>query len=236
MRNLRICNQWFSYEFSSQSFETVKSNFKSHLIFLDYFGAKVVGGAETGNSIHGNIKAPVSSRKQASKEIWDKLLKGLNELGKYSLEEFGIKLSYHHHVGTMVENISEVDRLLNETDDKYVSLNYDCGHFYFANENPLKAIKKYMPRISHIHLKDVRNTIKTRVEKENLSFLEGVKLGVFTVPGDGDIEKMDEILTYIKRQNYNGWVVVEAEQDSAVANPFEYAKMGYEFINKHMNI
>lgn len=152
------------------------------------------------------------------------------------MEEFGIKLSYHHHVGTMVENISEVDRLLNETDDRYVSLNYDCGHFYFANENPLKAIKKYMSRISHIHLKDVRNNVKTRVEKENLSFLEGVKLGVFTVPGDGDIEKMDEILRYIKNQNFNGWVVVEAEQDSAVANPFEYAKMGYEFINKHMNI
>ena len=168
--------------------------------------------------------------------MWSKLVKGLNKLGKYSLEEFGIKLSYHHHVGTMVENISEVDRLLNETDDRYVSLNYDCGHFYFANEDPLKAIKKYMPRISHIHLKDVRDNIKTRVEKENLSFLQGVKLGVFTVPGDGDIENMGEILSYIKKQNYNGWVVVEAEQDSAVANPFEYAKMGYEFINKHMNI
>ena len=92
LRNLKICNQWFSYEFSTQSFETVKSNFKSHLIFLNYFGAKVVGGAETGNSIHGNIKAPVSSRKKANIEVWDKLLKGLNELGKYALEEFGIKL------------------------------------------------------------------------------------------------------------------------------------------------
>ena len=236
LRNLRICNQWFSYEFSSQPFETVKTNFKSHLNFLKYFEAKVVGGAETGNSIHGNIKVPVSSRKQASEEVWGKLVKGLNKLGKYSLEEFGIKLSYHHHVGTMIENISEVDRLLNETDDRYVSLNYDCGHFYFTNEDPLKAIKKYMPRISHIHLKDVRHNIKMRVEEEDLSFLEGVKLGVFTVPGDGDIENMDEILSYIKNQNYNGWVVVEAEQDSAVANPFEYAKMGYEFINKHMNI
>ena len=78
--------------------------------------------------------------------------------------------------------------------------------------------------------------IKMRVEKENLSFLQGVKLGVFTVPGDGEIENMDEILNYIKNQNYNGWVVVEAEQDSAVANPFEYAKMGYEFTNKHLNI
>ena len=236
LRNLRICNQWFSYEFSSQPFETIKTNFKSHLNFLKYFEAKVVGGAETGNSIHGNIKVPVSSRKQASEEVWGKLVKGLNELGKYSLEEFGIKLSYHHHVGTMIEKISEVDRLLNETDDRYVSLNYDCGHFYFANEDPLKAIKKYMPRISHIHLKDVRDNIKTRVEKEDLSFLQGVKLGVFTVPGDGDIENMGEILSYIKKQNYNGWVVVEAEQDSAVANPFEYAKMGFEFISKHINI
>ena len=159
LRSLRICNQWFSYEFSSQPFETVKTNFKSHLNFLKYFEAKVVGGAETGNSIHGNIKVPVSSRKQASEEVWGKLVKGLNKLGKYSLEEFGIKLSYHHHVGTMIENISEVDRLLNETDDRYVSLNYDCGHFYFANEDPLKAIKKYIPRISHIHLKDVRDNL-----------------------------------------------------------------------------
>ena len=89
-----------------------------------------------------------------------------------------------------------------ETNEKYVNLNYDCGHFYMAGDNPLNAIQKYIDRTTHIHFKDVRELIKQKVFNEKLSFLEGVKLGVFTVPGDGDIENMDEILSYIKNQNY----------------------------------
>lgn len=141
-RNLTICNQWFSYEFTTKSFNEVKSNFIKHIDFLNYFGAKVVGGAECGNTIHGQYQTPLSLRQKASTEDWKKLAKGLNELGKISLETQGIKLSYHHHIGTMVENQAEVDRLLDATDDKYVTLNYDCGHFYFANEDPVAMLKK----------------------------------------------------------------------------------------------
>ena len=229
IRGLQICNQWFSYEFTSKPFEEVKKNFLSQIDFLNFMGAKVVGGAECGNTIHGNYNIPFSNKKMATNNDWDHLTKGLNQLGKIAMDSYGIKLSYHHHMGTMVESMDEVDRLLNETDDRYVSLNYDCGHFYFANQDPLDALKKYIPRTAHIHLKDVRDTIKEQVYNDNLSFLKAVKLGVFTVPGDGNLS-LKPIADVIHNHNYEGWVVVEAEQDPSIANPFKYAKKGYEFL------
>jgi len=233
LRGITICNQWFSYEFSSKSFEQVKNNFINQIDFLNFFGAKVIGGAEVGNSIHGQYNIPLSNRESANNENWKKLIEGLNELGKISYDKYGIKLSYHHHIGTMVETMSEVDRLLNETDENYVNLNYDCGHFYMAGDDPLNAIKKYISRISHIHFKDVRESIKHKVYNEKLSFLQGVKSGVFTVPGDGNLD-MKPLAKFIHESNYKGWLVVEAEQDPYKANPFEYAKKGYEYLTKEL--
>ncbi|MAW50177.1 MAG: myo-inosose-2 dehydratase [Flavobacteriaceae bacterium] len=233
IRGLSICNQWFSYEFSSKPFDEVKNNFIKQVDFLSFFGAKVIGGAETGNSIHGAYDVPLTKRTMASNETWDKLIKGLNELGKISFNQYGIKLSYHHHTGTMIESISEVERLLNETDEKYVNLNYDCGHFYLVGEDPLEAINKFITRTSHIHFKDVRKKIMDKISKDDLSFLMAVKKGVFTVPGDGDIE-IKSIAKVVQKNNYQGWLVVEAEQDPNNANPFEYAKKGYEFLKNEL--
>ncbi len=233
-RNLVICNHWFSYEFTTKTFEEVKNNFIKHIDFLHFFGATVVGGAECGNTIHGQYHTPISSRKEAPVTDWNKLIRGLNELGKISLESYGIKLAYHHHIGTMVENQQEVDRLLNTTDDRYVSLNYDCGHFYFAGEDPSAMIKKYISRTSHIHLKDVRSSVKKRVVKDNLSFMKAVKLGIFTVPGDGDLD-LKPIAKTIQESDYNNWIVVEAEQDPSIANPYLYAKKGYEYLTNELN-
>ena len=233
IRGLMICNQWFSYEFSVKSFNEVKTNFIKQIDFLSFFGAKVIGGAETGNSIHGHYNIPISRRTSGSNEMWNKLIKGLNELGKISFNEYGIKLSYHHHVGTMVESISDVDRLLNETDEKYVNLNYDCGHFYLLGEDPFEAIKKFISRTSHIHFKDVRKKVISQISENDLSFLMAVKKGVFTVPGDGDIE-MRPLAEVVHNDNYEGWLVVEAEQDPNKANPYEYAKKGYEFLKNEL--
>ena len=233
IRGLMICNQWFSYEFSSKSFNEVKTNFIKQIDFLSFFGAKVIGGAETGNSIHGHYNIPISRRTSGSNEMWNKLIKGLNELGKISFNEYGIKLCYHHHVGTMVESISDVDRLLNETDEKYVNLNYDCGHFYLLGEDPFEAIKKFISRTSHIHFKDVRKKVISQISENDLSFLMAVKKGVFTVPGDGDIE-MRPLAEVVHNDNYEGWLVVEAEQDPNKANPYEYAKKGYEFLKNEL--
>jgi len=233
IRGLTICNQWFTYELTTRPLPEVKASFIEQIDFLNFMGAKVVGGAECGNTIHGNYYMPLTKRKKGTDEDWSRLIKGLNELGKIAIDAHGMKLSYHHHMGTTVESMNEVDRLLNETDERYVNLNYDCGHFYFANEDPLTAIKKYLPRTSHIHLKDVRDSVKSRAHKDELSFLKVVKLGVFTVPSDGDLN-LKPLAEAIHKSDYEGWVVVEAEQDPSIANPFEYAKKRYEFLKEEL--
>lgn len=234
IRGLSICNQWFSYEFTTKNIDHIKKDFIRHLDFLKFFGAKIVGGAECGNTIHGQINNSILNRKSATNDQWKKLTSGLNELGKLAIEKYGIQLAYHHHMGTMVETIEETDRLLNETDERFVKLNYDCGHFEFAGNDPKEALNRYISRIAHIHFKDIRKEIKEKVYKEKLSFLQGVKLGVFTVPGDGDL-KMKPLAEIIHKSNYSGWLVVEAEQDPSFANPFEYAKKGYDYLTKELN-
>jgi inosose dehydratase len=136
-------------------------------------------------------------------------------------------------MGTMVETIEETDRLLNETDERYVKLNYDCGHFEFAGDDPVDALKKYINRTAHLHFKDVRKRIKEKVYKEKLSFLQAVKLGVYTVPGDGNLN-MKTLAEIVHNSNYKGWIVVEAEQDPSIANPFEYAKKGYDYLTNEL--
>ncbi|MEE3035240.1 MAG: myo-inosose-2 dehydratase [Bacteroidota bacterium] len=234
IRGLSICNQWFSYEFTIKGIDQVKKRFIEHLDFLNFFGAKIVGGAECGNTIHGEYNKSISDRKPATKDQWKKLTTGLNELGKLAIETYGIKLAYHHHMGTMVETIEETDRLLNETDERYVKLNYDCGHFEFAGDDPKKALIKYIDRIAHIHFKDVRKQIKEKVYKEKLSFLQAIKLGVYTVPGDGDLD-MKSLAKIVHKSSYKGWIVVEAEQDPSIANPFECAKKGYDYLTNELN-
>ena len=118
-----------------------------------------------------------------------------------------------------------------ETDAKYVSLLYDTGHFAYCGENPLDMVKEHVTRIKHVHLKDIRPEVVKKVKEEHLSFLEGVRLGTFTVPGDGCIS-FDEIFAVLKDNNYEGYMLVEAEQDPAKANPLEYAMKARAYIKE----
>lgn len=232
LRGLQICNQWNSYELTTKSLDENIKNFTQLLDFLDSMGAKVIGGGETGNSCQG-LNVPVFEGKGMLKttEEWRSFTAGLDTLGKIAKDR-GMKLAFHHHMGTCVQTIEETDRLLHETNPDYVYLNYDCGHFHFAGENPVSALKKYIGRTAHIHLKDVRPNILEKVHQEKLSFLTAVKQGVFTVPGDkeGCIE-FPALFEVIKASNYQGWIVLEAEQDPAKANPLEYAIIARKFFN-----
>jgi inosose dehydratase len=162
-------------------------------------------------------------------EEWKNFTHGLNELGKIARAR-GMKLAFHHHMGTCIQTMKETDRLMAETDPENVYLNYDCGHFYFAGEDPVEALKKYIGRTAHIHLKDIRPAVLQRVHDENLSFLTAVKQGVFTVPGDSEgCIDFPALFEVIKTSNYQGWIVLEAEQDPAIANPLEYAMIARRF-------
>ena len=162
-------------------------------------------------------------------EEWDTFCTGMNKLGKIFIEEYGISLTFHHHMGTVVQNPDEVERMMENTDPEYVSLLFDTGHFTYCGADPLEMVKKYVSRIKHVHLKDIRPEVVEKVKNENLSFLEGVRLGTFTVPGDGCID-FDPIFKVLEDAGYEGYMLVEAEQDPAKANPLEYAIKARKFI------
>lgn len=232
LRGLQICNAWFSTYFTTKDENTVIEEFIKHRDFLYEMGAKVIGCSEQGHSIQG-LELPIFEQKPIfTDEEWDKVIKGYNKLAELA-EEKGMKVSLHHHMGTGIQTPEEIDRFMESTKDN-VYLLFDTGHIYFSEgsqEAVDKLIDKYIDRIAHIHLKDVRRKVMERVKAERWSFLKGVREGVFTVPGDGDIN-FDHVFDVVEKSGYEGWLVVEAEQDPSKANPFEYAVKARNFIRE----
>lgn len=230
LRGVEICNQWFSSFLITKPFEEVEKEFRAQLTFLKAMGAKVIGVSEQSHSVQGQMDTPVFGHKyEMNDEEWDTFCTGMNKLGKIAKEEYGIALTFHHHMGTVVQSLAEVDRMMENTDPEYVSLLFDTGHFTYCGEDPLEVVKKYVHRIKHVHLKDIRPEVVEQVKKENMSFLAGVRAGAFTIPGDGCIN-YDPIFKVLEVAGYEGYMVVEAEQDPAKANPLEYAIRARKFI------
>ena len=230
LRGVEICNQWFSSFLITKPFEEVEKEFRAQLAFLKAMGAKVIGASEQSYSVQGQLDTPIFGHKYEMNDAeWDTFCTGMNKLGKIAKEEYGIALTFHHHMGTVVQSLAEVDRMMENTDPEYVSLLFDTGHFTYCGEDPLEVVKKYVHRIKHVHLKDVRPEVMERVKKENMSFLAGVRAGAFTIPGDGCID-YDPIFKVLEDAGYEGYMVVEAEQDPAKANPLEYAIRARKFI------
>lgn len=235
IRGIQICNQWFSSFLVTESLDHVKKDFVTQLDFLEAMGAKVIGPAEQGNSIQGKLDTPVFDGKPTfTEDEWKKITSGFNALGKIAKER-GFKLCYHHHMGTGIQTAEETDRFMSSTDPEYVYLLFDTGHFTFSGDDPVSALKKYVKRVGHVHLKDVRPAIVEKVKKEKMSFLNAVRAGAFTVPGDGSID-FPSIFKILDENNYEGWMVVEAEQDPAIANPFEYAVKARKYIKENAGI
>lgn len=230
LRGVEICNQWFSSFLITKPFEEVEKEFRAQLAFLKAMGAKVIGASEQSYSVQGQLDTPIFGHKyEMNDQEWDTFCTGMNKLGKIAKEEYGIALTFHHHMGTVVQSLAEVDRMMENTDPEYVSLLFDTGHFTYCGEDPLEVVKKYVHRIKHVHLKDIRPEVVEQVKKENMSFLAGVRAGAFTIPGDGCIN-YDPIFKVLEEAGYEGYMVVEAEQDPAKVNPLEYAIRARKFI------
>ncbi len=235
LRGLEICNCWFSTFLISKPYEETEKAFLEKVDFLRALGARVIGVSEQSYSIQGMQDVPVFEKKHVmNEEEWERLCTGLNRLGK-AAKERGIALTFHHHMGTVVQSGAETERMLANTDPEYVSLLFDSGHFAYCGEDPTELVKKYADRIKHVHLKDIRREVVDRVKAEHLSFLEGVRQGAFTVPGDGCID-FDSIFKVLAEHHYEGYMLVEAEQDPAKANPFEYALKARKYIKEHTGI
>ena len=228
LRGMQICNAWFSTFLTTKPYEETEKEFIKHITFLKEMGAKVVGVSEQGHSIQGTDLSIFDDKYIMNDEEWDKLCTGLNKLGKVA-KDMGITLTFHHHMGTVVQTAAEIDRLMENTDPELFNLLFDSGHLAYCGEDYMYVLKKYINRIKHVHLKDIRPEVIEKVKKEHLSFLQGVRLGTFTVPGDGAID-FTPIFDVLAENNYEGYVLVEAEQDPAVANPFEYAVKARKYI------
>ena len=236
LRGLRICNAWFSTFLIGRPYGETLAEFEKHVAFLAAMGAKVVGVSEQSYSTQGKQDQPVFEGKYVMNDNqWNTLCDGLNALGRFSLEKYGVALTFHHHMGTVVQTAAETERLMAGTDPKYVSLLFDSGHFAYCGEDPAAMVKKYAHRIKHVHLKDIRPEVVERVRDERLSFLEGVRQGAFTIPGDGCVD-FPPIFKVLEESGYRGWMVVEAEQDPAKANPLEYAIRARKFIREHTGL
>jgi inosose dehydratase len=233
MRGLQVCNAWFSTYFTSRPEEETIRAFIRHRDFLHALGAKIIGASEQGNSIQGRLDTPILGSKPVyTDKEWAQVTVGLERLASLAAEK-GMKLSYHHHMGTGVQDMDEIDELMART--KNVWLLYDTGHAVFAGIDHVRLLEKYISRIIHVHLKDARKHVLARVGPEKMSFLNAVREGAFTVPGDGMID-FEPVFKILEEYGYKGWFVVEAEQDPSKANPFEYALKARRFIKEKAGI
>ncbi len=235
MRNLQIASAWFSSFLTTKLYEETEKEFIAHRDFLHAMGSKVIVVSEQGHSIQGQMETPIFDGKyHFNEEEWNLLANGLNKLGQLAADK-GMKIVYHHHMGTGVQTTEEIDKLMSVTDENLVYLLFDTGHLVYSGENPVEILKKYVNRIKHVHLKDIRPEIVSKVKNEKLSFLKGVRAGAFTVPGDGSID-FEPIFKILAENNYEGWLMIEAEQDPSIANPLEYAIKGRQYIKEKASI
>lgn len=231
LRSLEIASAWFSSFLTTKPFEETAAAFKIHRDFLHEMGANVIVVSEQGQSIQGQMRTPLFDKKPVFTDgEWTRLVNGLHQLGDLAIEK-NMRIVYHHHMGTGIQTTREIARLMKETDPEKVSLLYDTGHLVLSGEDHISVLNSFIDRIHHVHLKDVRAEIAKKTKEEKLSFLQAVKSGVFTVPGDGIID-FKPVFATLDAARYDGWLVVEAEQDPAIANPFEYALKARRYIRE----
>jgi len=228
---LQFVSGWHSLNLLTRSLEDEKEAIQPHLDFLKAMGSKVCIVCETSNAIHGRDDVPLSETPTLPDSQWASFGGDVEAIAAFCADQ-GLTLVYHHHMGTIVENSAEIDAFMAATGPA-TKLLLDTGHAWFAGVDPAELAQKYMDRVAHLHAKNVRPDIKSQIEADGLSFLEGVRRGVFTVPGDpeGGVD-FEPMLKIAADHGYEGWLVIEAEQDPAVRNPLEYQTMGLKALKE----
>lgn len=223
---LSLISGWYSAHLCERGVERELDALGPHLALLRAMGCETLIVGEVSGAVHRE-PCTLSRRPVLDAAQWPRFTRALDRLAQRVLGE-GLRLAYHHHVGTVVETPEEVARLLDETSDA-VGLLLDTGHLAWASRGgaPLHHwVERFAHRIAHVHLKDVRRDVLARARRDDLPFLDAVCAGVFTVPGDGALE-LAPVVAALRRRRYRGWLVVEAEQDPAIAHPLTYARLGF---------
>jgi inosose dehydratase len=231
-RGLQLVSQWKSVLFSDPSYrEAELQSYRKHAEFLKEMGSTVISTCEVGGSLHFDPRRTPNEKEvlRLDEAGWQSLAEGLNAAGAIA-QEYGLKLTYHHHGGTVVERPEEIDRLMELTDPKLVYLLYDTGHAYYGGADPLSVLRKHYDRIAYIHLKDVRKSVLEEARAQQADFITCIRKGVFTVPGTGDLDFRPIIAELVER-GYDGWAMLEGEQDPAEHPAYEYANRALRYLD-----
>jgi len=233
-RGLSAITGWISTYLNEQPLWWNERAFVDHLRFLKSIGATLINTSDQSYSIQHQWNTPIQNKRVLNDDEFEVLAKGLDHLGKIASDE-GMEIVYHVHMTTTVQTTEETGHLLALTDPKYVNIIYDTGHLTFSGEDPVEVLKKYHDRVKHVHLKNVRKDVMDKCYAEKKSFLRSIPEGIFTVPGDptGCVD-FPTVFKLLDEYNYEGWLVVEAEQDPDVYNPMDYAIMARKYVKEQI--
>jgi inosose dehydratase len=221
--DLALVGGWYSASLLTRSAREEIAALQTHLALLKALGCRVFILAETSNAIHGDRARPLSATPRLDREAWARFGAKLTEVAD-SVAAAGLRLAYHHHLGTVVESGEDMERFLASTGPS-VGMTVDTGHAALGGVDAVSLIRTHPERVAHVHAKDIRGKVFRKIAAEGGSFLRGVLEGMFTVPGDGDLD-FRKVMQALANIDYSGWIIVEAEQDPAVADPRRYGELG----------
>ncbi len=222
--HLELVSGWYDGRILERSVDQEFEAVLAHLTLLRDCGANCVVYADTSRGRHDGIFQPISKRPKLEPHEWTGYGEKITALAE-KMAAFGVGMAFHHHMGTIIETDEEIGLLMQHT-GKAVGLLFDTGHCLFSGGDPAALLARHLDRVVHFHCKDVRPAILQKARREDMSFMGAVLEGIFTVPGDGCVD-FQSLLTMLAKRGYQGWIVVEAEQDPKKAHPLTYATMGY---------
>lgn len=226
---LDLVGGWFSGNLLAHDVEAEIAAAQDHLALLKAMGSTVFVHAETSNAIHGQMGTPLAQTPRLDAAGWQVFGDRLTRFADHIAAQ-GLRFAYHHHLGTVVERPEDLYAFIHSTGE-VVGLTVDTGHAALGGIDPVAAIRAYPGRVSHVHCKDIRREVFAGVQAKGDSFLRGVLDGMFTVPGDGGLDYA-QVMRALADIGYSGWIVVEAEQDPAVANPRTYGELGLRTLER----
>jgi inosose dehydratase len=226
---LQLVSGWYDGRILEREVEAEFEAVLPHLALLRDLGCDVVVYADTSRGRHDGIFRPVSQRPRLDDGDWPAYGRRITALAE-RMAAFGVRMAFHHHMGTIVETEAEIDALMRHSGEA-VGLLFDTGHCLYAHGDPEAVLARHIGRVNHVHCKDVRREVLERAWQRDWSFMDAVLAGIFTVPGDGSIA-YPPLLRRLKDAGYAGWLVVEAEQDPAKAHPLTYATLGYRNLRR----
>lgn len=229
---LSLASGWFSGTLAENPVAHDIETVRGHAALLRDCGARVLVYGETAHMAADALDVALFARRPLSGIDIAAYGQRLTAFADHLQATYGLALSFHHHLMMIGETLDEISAIMMATGPS-VGLLLDTGHAEAAGFDYADLIAAFGDRINHIHLKDVRRPALDRLHREGGSFNAGVRAGMFTVPGDGDVD-FTPLADFLASGGYEGWLVVEAEQDPAKAPPPETVTRAARFVREHV--